>query len=1324
MPPAIAISIGISFALTAAQYAYQRFTQKPIGVGDRNFQVNTASTRKYVPVIYGRAKVGIDVVFHDTNPASAKDYWIVGSICVGEIEAIDRIWFDDRLVVDYENNTGILPPYAGRVSFARYLGTDDQTANSSLINIFPDKWNANHRGSGIAYIVANLIMDLDVFPNGVPNITVSIRGKKVRDPRDSNYPSDTPAYNNNPSLCILDYLVGGRDANNNIRYGLGALTSEINLDYFRAEANFADELLRVPLGAPPAPFPKLVNATGNLGVGNYRYLCVYRASSGEHTGAGSKSKKIKTTNNKKQIKLTEIQPSGSPEVAYIDIYRTAVNDSVFKLAGTIDNVLTDGYLEFNDNVADASLGAEAPSDNNMYNIHPTQKRFTCDGLVDCERDIKTNLEDLLTACRGNLVFESGLYALFTKKATVPEVFELTEHNITGNWEFKAPGVTPMTNLIKVSFPNKSNKWETDYVFWPLDRRTNRYLAEDADFDNSKTIDLFYTVDKQRSRQIGQIVRKESRQGILASCTVFEEAMKLRYGCVVNVTHSTPGWTKKPFWVDSIGVYPTGQLQISLSEYDATVYDEETIAVDTVGADDTDLPDPFELPDEVTDVTITEELYTDKTITNWRLKVTYTNPTSPLWDHSDIYVEAGPAAEFEYYTRIDRSSQGVFYIYPVEANMTYNIIILSVSTLGVKNDINDPDNTVWQHTVTPPTPPTPTGLQIRNRGNETNVYGKEFVFVWPKVSAYGDGTANSEYAQAQTEFAQENIRYIIEIRFSGIADNIEVGRTRRKAKNIVAHSKIVSHNRYAYTLEQNIEDTKTMWEGHDYDDNYDEYYGIPQRTITARLWAINAWNVKSQGYAEITVTNQAPDMEDRLGVPIIPTAYREKSSLEFTFPHPGKEYDISRFIGILALDSGLSTQIASKTIASAVTVFDTDEDLNGVEYEMKFRSLDPKVTYYFAVIPVDVYGKGTRSQIISNQPALTHDDANTKITPPPKILSVTTEVLKNNAGKLRWALANVGDIKQYIVDWRGVENTGATQPPSDDEVAQGYLDSDTNKKVLGGHLNIPGDKAYAIVKGLKAGFKYFARVRGENTSEQLGTWSDWATHTASVSSDPAVLEDGSVTESKLANLAVTASKLANAAATAVKQKLDGIVTILHNEGGGFDWKDNNGYRRLAIRAINNGVPLIGFAKATYDAVSDIDDLNKMLFTSKAKGYLSYVDSGSTSITFDEATNTPTDTELSQDESISLNISENIVRGVLAFANFTLGGRDYMVPLGGFQDFVTSGKRLQFFLAYDSTDTTHLLKVRRWINNASGENWTVPELTLKINWYVLGETLLKQ
>ena len=76
---------------------------------------------------------------------------------------------------------------------------------------------------------ARLEFDADAFPNGLPNISAIVQGKKLFDPRTS-----TTVYSTNPALAIRDYLT------DNI-YGFGSSSSEIDDTSFTTAANICDE---------------------------------------------------------------------------------------------------------------------------------------------------------------------------------------------------------------------------------------------------------------------------------------------------------------------------------------------------------------------------------------------------------------------------------------------------------------------------------------------------------------------------------------------------------------------------------------------------------------------------------------------------------------------------------------------------------------------------------------------------------------------------------------------------------------------------------------------------------------------------------------------------------------------------------------------------------------------------------------------------------------------------------------------------------------------------------------------------------------------------
>jgi hypothetical protein len=89
----------------------------------------------------------------------------------------------------------------------------------------------------MAYAHFKLKWDQDKFPQGVPNITAILKGRKVYDPREGGHSATNPAtwtYSDNPALCVRDYLVDAK-------YGLGEDHTLIDETALTAAANLCDE---------------------------------------------------------------------------------------------------------------------------------------------------------------------------------------------------------------------------------------------------------------------------------------------------------------------------------------------------------------------------------------------------------------------------------------------------------------------------------------------------------------------------------------------------------------------------------------------------------------------------------------------------------------------------------------------------------------------------------------------------------------------------------------------------------------------------------------------------------------------------------------------------------------------------------------------------------------------------------------------------------------------------------------------------------------------------------------------------------------------------
>lgn len=186
-------------------------------------------------VVYGETRLGGNIVYVETTGAKNETMFQAMTIAGHEIQSIETVYANDEALSLTLSGNAYTTTYKGNataLSFNWLLGTDSQTA----LPFFSGTSAENYRFRGIAVLAAKLIYNQDVFPNGIPNITVKLRGKKVFDPRTS-----TTAYSNNAALCIRDYLIDST-------YGLGATVSEIDEQSFEDAADICDENVNLAAG--------------------------------------------------------------------------------------------------------------------------------------------------------------------------------------------------------------------------------------------------------------------------------------------------------------------------------------------------------------------------------------------------------------------------------------------------------------------------------------------------------------------------------------------------------------------------------------------------------------------------------------------------------------------------------------------------------------------------------------------------------------------------------------------------------------------------------------------------------------------------------------------------------------------------------------------------------------------------------------------------------------------------------------------------------------------------------------------------------------------
>ena len=161
-------------------------------------------------IIYGRARIGGNVVYLESTGDDNKYLWLVIAVAGHEIDAYEQVWFNDKKIWDGGSYVGNWGSYVS-ISFKDGSQT---TADSGLVAA-STKWTSNHKLLDTAYMVVKLTYDQEQFAQGLPNISTVVRGKKVWHPSHS-----SPVWSQNPALCVRDYLT-------DTKYGLGESSSNI-----------------------------------------------------------------------------------------------------------------------------------------------------------------------------------------------------------------------------------------------------------------------------------------------------------------------------------------------------------------------------------------------------------------------------------------------------------------------------------------------------------------------------------------------------------------------------------------------------------------------------------------------------------------------------------------------------------------------------------------------------------------------------------------------------------------------------------------------------------------------------------------------------------------------------------------------------------------------------------------------------------------------------------------------------------------------------------------------------------------------------------------
>ena len=177
-------------------------------------------------IIYGQTRVGGVVVFKEVTDSN-KFLHVVYALAGHECEEITTVYLgNEALTINGSTNMVTAPSkYNGKIRVKKHLG--DQTTGDTDLVSESSKWTADHKLRNICYLYVRYEFDADAFPNGEPQLTALVKGKKVY-----NVNTGSTAWSANTALCLRDYLTSS--------YGLGIATADIDDTAFGAAQTVCD----------------------------------------------------------------------------------------------------------------------------------------------------------------------------------------------------------------------------------------------------------------------------------------------------------------------------------------------------------------------------------------------------------------------------------------------------------------------------------------------------------------------------------------------------------------------------------------------------------------------------------------------------------------------------------------------------------------------------------------------------------------------------------------------------------------------------------------------------------------------------------------------------------------------------------------------------------------------------------------------------------------------------------------------------------------------------------------------------------------------------
>jgi len=313
--------------------------------------------------------------------------------------------------------------------------------------------------------------------------------------------------------------------------------------------------------------------------------------------------------------------------------------------------------------------------------------FDTNVALDTSQKIIDNVREILKGCRGYLPYTEGKYKLIIE-TTGTAAITLTEDDIIGGYNLSIPTKNERYNRVIVGFVNPERNFQVDEVQFPP--ISDSGLPSADQHATMKTADggfllegrfTFKTITSPyQAEEMAEIILRRSREALTLGLTVSFDAYDLAIGDIVNITHSSLGFSAKAFRVVGITFNEDFTIGLALVEYQASHYTWATKA-QVSSTPSTNLPNPFTIQPPAS-VILSDTLieYNDGTVIV-ALDVAIGASPDSFIDFYQVEYKLSTDSDFIIYAQGSGLNHRVLNVIDQE---TYDVRVKAVNTLGVSS----------------------------------------------------------------------------------------------------------------------------------------------------------------------------------------------------------------------------------------------------------------------------------------------------------------------------------------------------------------------------------------------------------------------------------------------------------------------------------------------------------------------------------------------------------------------------------------------------------------------------------------------------------------